>query len=327
MSDVTVQAAARTATLPPRPARPRASGRDAPTARTGPLERRRRVGYLCLLLPAVVFIIAFFAYPLGYGLYMSLVDYRSVTFITGDAPWLGLANYADAVTSPVFPRALLNTLVITVVSLAVQMVGGLLLALYFQRDFPGSRWMSTVLLLPWLVPLVIYATTWKWMLQGDGIVNRLLAAVGIDGPNWLADPQVALWAVLGVNTWAGLPFMATILASALRNVPRELHEAAVLDGAGYWRRLWCITLPIIRPVVVVMTILGAIATLKVLDLVLVLTGGGPANSTQTLALMSYQSSFGEFEFGIGAAFGNVLLAVTVIFAFLYARMTRSEEAA
>lgn len=327
MSDVTVEAAVGTATLPPRSSRPRDTGAATPAARIGPLERRHRVGYLWLLLPAIVFILAFFAYPLGYGLYMSLVDYRSVTFITGEAPWLGLTNYADAISSPVFPRALLNTLVITVVSLAVQMVGGLLLALYFERDFPGSRWMSTVLLLPWLVPLVINATTWKWMLQGDGIVNRLLTVIGIDGPNWLADPNVALWAVLGVNTWAGLPFMATILASALRNVPRELHEAAVLDGAGYWRRLWSITVPMVRPVLVVMTILGAIATLKVLDLVLVLTGGGPANSTQTLALMSYQSSFGEFEFGIGAAFGNILLAVTVVFAVLYARMTRSEQTA
>lgn len=290
------------------------------------LARRRNRSMLLLLLPAILVIVAFFAYPLGYGVYMSLVDFRTVTFITGEAPFVGLDNYVEAFTSPLFARALTNTLLFTVTSIAIQMAGGLLLALYFVRDFPGHRWMSTILLLPWLIPLVINSTTWKWMLQGDGIINRMLATIGIDGPAWLAEPAIALWPVTAVNTWAGLPFMATILASALRNVPPELTEAALLDGAGYWRRLWSITLPLIRPVMVVMTILGAIATLKVLDLVLVLTGGGPANATQTLALLSYRFSFGEFEFGLGAAYGNVLLMVTAVVAIVYTRLTRAEEA-
>lgn len=306
---------------------PRSSAGPTPPRGTGRLERQRQRGLILLLLPAIVAVLAFFAYPLGYGIYMSLVDFRTATFITGEAPFVGLDNYVAALTSSLFLRALSNTLLFTVVSMAVQMVGGLLLALYFEREFPGNRWLSTLLLLPWLIPLVINTTTWKWMLQGDGIINRFLDVFGIDGPAWLADPTIALWPVTAVNTWAGLPFMATILASALRNVPHELTEAAVLDGAGYWRRLWSITLPMIRPVVVVMTILGAIATLKVLDLVLVLTGGGPANATQTLALLSYRFSFGEFQFGLGAAFGNLLLLVTVAIAILYTRLTRSEEAA
>ncbi|WP_148058944.1 carbohydrate ABC transporter permease [Bogoriella caseilytica] len=292
----------------------------------GPLERRRNRANLMLLLPAVLFIGLFLAYPLGYGIYMSLVDFTSGTFLTGEAPFVGFANYAEAIGSAHFGRALRNTLLITIVSLAIQMSGGLLLALYFQRDFPGSRWMSTVLLLPWLVPLIITATTWRWMLQGNGIINQLLAGIGIDGPSWLADSSWAIWAIIGVNTWAGLPFMATILGAALRNVPHELEEAATLDGAGYWRRLWSITLPQIMPVMLVMTILGIIATLKVLDLVLALTGGGPANSTQTLALLSYDSSFRHFNFGVGAAFGNVLLVVTIIIAAVYAWLSRREEA-
>lgn len=306
--------------------KPGGPGRRGRAARPGPLERRRGRANLMLLMPAIAFIGVFLAYPLGYGVYMSFVDFTSGTFLTGHAPFVGFDNYADAIGSAHFGRALRNTLLITLVSLSIQMSGGLLLALYFQRSFPGSRWMSTVLLLPWLVPLIITATTWRWMLQGNGIINQLLAGIGIDGPSWLADSSWAIWAIIGVNTWAGLPFMATILGAALRNVPDELQEAATLDGAGYWRRLWSITLPQIMPVMMVMTILGIIATLKVLDLVLALTGGGPANSTQTLALLSYDSSFRHFNFGVGAAFGNVLLVITIVIAVVYAWLSRREEA-
>jgi multiple sugar transport system permease protein len=300
------------------------AARTTRRGRTG-LGRRVRRGYLWLLAPAFVFMGVFFAYPLGYGVVISLSDFTAATFISGDAPFVGFDNFVGVMSSPLFAVALRNTLLVTVCSLAGQLAGGMALALYFERRFPGHTWMPSVILVSWLIPLVITATTWRWILQENGAFNQVLGLAGIDGPAWLSEPSLAIWAVIGVNIWAGLPFTATILSSSLRGVPLELHEAAVLDGAGYWRRVWSITLPQLRPVISVLVVLGIVGTLKLLDLVLVLTGGGPANSTQTFAMLSYIRSFREFDFGAGAALGNILLAITVVFAVVYARATRGEQ--
>lgn len=289
------------------------------------LGQRVRRGYLWLLAPALVFMAVFFAYPLGYGVVISMSDFTAATFISGSAPFVGFDNFVAVMSSPLFAVALRNTLLVTVCSLAGQLVGGMALALYFERRFPGHTWMPSVILVSWLIPLVITATTWRWILQENGAFNQVLGLVGINGPAWLSEPSLAIWAVIGVNVWAGLPFTATILSSSLRGVPLELHEAAVLDGAGYWRRVRSITLPQLRPVLSVLVVLGIIGSLKLLDLVLILTGGGPANSTQTFAMLSYIRSFREFDLGAGAALGNILLAITVVFAVVYARSTRGED--
>lgn len=281
---------------------------------------------MLFLVPALVYLALFFGYPLVHSVSMSLTDYTTATFVTGEAPWVGLENYRAALSSPLFARALLNTVVFTVASVAGQLAVGIALALFFERRFPGSRWMSSVLLLPWLVPLVVVATVWRWMLQQDGAVNQLLALMGFtDAPAWLSDPSFALATVIVVNIWVGLPFVVTIFGAGLEGVPRDIQEAAMLDGAGYWRRFIAITLPTVRPVLAVLVILGIVFTLKVLDLVLIMTGGGPANSTQTVALLSYTASFREFRFGEGAAYGNILLLLSVVFAFIYARRTRRDE--
>jgi multiple sugar transport system permease protein len=268
----------------------------------------------------------FFAYPLVMNTWMSFTEFTNKSFLTGKAPWVGLENYVKVLASPIFGTALINTVLFTVVSVAGQIMLGMLIALMFQKKFPGQKWMSTAMLLPWLLPLIVTATLWRWMLQQDGAINQLLAAVGLPGDSgWLSDPGLALGAVLVVNIWLGLPFTVTIFGAGLSGVDRQVYEAANLDGAGPWRMFWNITLPSIRPVLSVVLILGIIFTLKVLDLVLIMTGGGPANSTQTLGLLSYTASFQQFRYGEGAAIGNILVLVTVAFAFAYVRMTRKND--
>jgi multiple sugar transport system permease protein len=229
----------------------------------------------------------------------------------------------------VFDEAARNTLIFTVGSIAGQFTIGLGLALYFQRNFPLSGFLRSLLLLPWLIPLLAATTIWKWILDADnGVLNRLLADVHLTSshpgahPGWLTSPTLALVSVILVNIWIGIPFNATILYGGLRDIPEHLYEAAALDGATDWQAFRYITWPLLRPVVNVVLVLGVVYTLKVIDIILGLTGGGPANATQTIATQSYQLSFVQFDFGQGAAAANVLILISLAFALLYLRASR-----
>ncbi|MDO4900791.1 carbohydrate ABC transporter permease [Actinomyces sp.] len=290
------------------------------------LRRRRREEAFrwAFLVPALVFLLAYFGYPIVKNLMMSVQDYTTRTFYTGEAPFVGLANYAAVVKSSVFSTALTNTVLFTVGSITGQFTIGMALAVFFNRHFPLSGVMRSLILLPWLLPMIVSSAIWKWMLDKDsGVINQILGAVGIDAIPWLTSTDVALAAVIMVNIWLGIPFNMTILYSGLQDIPDELYEAAALDGATGWKAFRNITWPLLRPVVSVVLILGVVYTLKVLDIILGLTEGGPSGATQTLATQSYRLSFANFEFGQGAALGNVLVLISLAFAVVYLRMTRS----
>ncbi|SDO92783.1 multiple sugar transport system permease protein [Microbacterium sp. ru370.1] len=289
------------------------------------LAARRRGELWGFLAPATVFFVVFFLFPLGYGVFMSTTNFTTGTFITGRAPFVGTANFGAVLSEPVTFRALANTLTITVVSVAVELVLGMLLALLFARTFPGSRWLPTLILLPWLLPAVVVATVWKSLLAGDGPINDVLASLGVPVQAWLANPATALPAVIVVAVWASLPYWATILGAALKQVPAEQLEAAQLDGAGAWRRLTAIVVPTIWPVVSVLVVMSVVYTLLIVDLVLVLTAGGPANSTVTLGLLSYRQAFQQFQFGLGGAYGMLLLGISALFAIVYTVMSIRRE--
>ena len=294
-----------------------------PRPRSG--RRRERVVQWLFLTPAIVYVIAFFGYPVVKNLVMSFQDYTTKTFFTGEAPWVGLANYVEVVTSRVFPITVANTVLFTIGSIVGQFVIGLLFALFFSRNFPLSGVMRSLLLLPWLIPVIASTSVWKWILDQDaGVLNQVLGLVGIAPVPWLTSPDIALLAVVMVNVWLGIPFNTALLYSGLQNIPEELYEAGSLDGATGWKSFWHITWPSLRPVVTVVLVLGVIYTLKVLDIILGLTGGGPANSTQTLATDSYFRSFREFSFGTGAAVSNILILFSLVFAGIYLRVNRKQ---
>ncbi|SHN42618.1 carbohydrate ABC transporter permease [Cryptosporangium aurantiacum] len=285
------------------------------------LRRRHRALEILFLVPAVAYLVLFFGYPVVKNVVMGFQKYTTSTFYTGEAPWVGLANYSAVIGSAVFDKAVLNTALFTAGSIAGQFVLGLAIAVYFRRRFPLSGLLRSLLLLPWLIPLIVASAVWRWILdQDNGVLNRVLPT----DPGWLTSTSLALIACIIVNIWIGIPFNATILYGGLQDIPTDLYEAAALDGATGWRAFRYVTWPLLRPVVNVVLVLGLVYTIKVLDLILGLTRGGPANATQTLATQSYHLSFVEFDFGQGAALGNILIAVSLVFAFLYLRAARRE---
>ncbi|WP_309068989.1 sugar ABC transporter permease [Microbacterium sp.] len=285
--------------------------------------RREDVVKALFVVPAAIYILLFFGYPVIKNVLMGFQDYTTKTFFTGEAPWVGLQNYVTAITSGLFWPAMANTLLFTIGSLIGQFVIGMGLAVFFRRRFPLSGFLRAMLLLPWLLPLIVSSATWRAILDQDsGILNQALGAVGIGAVPWLTSPDVALAAVVLVNIWVGIPFNVTLLYGGLQDIPEELYEAASLDGATGWKAFWHITLPNLRPVMSVVLVLGVVYTLKVLDVILGLTGGGPANATQTIAIRAYQTSFVDFEFGVGAAFSNILILLSLVFALIYLRSNR-----
>jgi multiple sugar transport system permease protein len=280
---------------------------------------------LLFLVPAAAYLLLFFGYPVVKNVAMGFQHYTTTTFYTGEAPWIGLANYVAVVRSAVFGKAVANTLLFTVGSIAGQFTLGLAIAMYFRRRFPLSNVLRALLLLPWLIPLIVSSAIWRWILDMDnGVLNRVILGLRLtDGPpGWLTSTSLALIACILVNIWIGIPFNTTILFGGLQNIPEDLYEAASLDGATGWAAFRHITWPLLRPVVNVVLVLGVVYTLKVLDIILGLTRGGPANATQTIATRSYQLSFVEFDFGQGAALGNMLIVVSLAFALLYLRANR-----
>ncbi|MDM4763563.1 sugar ABC transporter permease [Galbitalea sp. SE-J8] len=277
--------------------------------------------HAAFVIPAFLYILYFFGYPLIKNVWMSFVDFRTATFITGRAPWVGFENYASVLATSVLPLATVNTIVITAVTVVAQLVIGLAIASFFSTRFPGNRFFSGALLLPWLLPMVATAAVWRWLLRDGGPLVGLLHLH--NSP--FADPALALASVILINIWLGVPFYVIILTAALQNVPKDQLEAANLDGAGRLARFWHITLPNIRPQLAVSTTLTIIYTLKVLELPLILTGGGPANATQTLGTVAYALSFKKFQFGEGAAVGNILMLVTLVFAIAYVILAARKE--
>jgi multiple sugar transport system permease protein len=299
------------------PARPRRSGS----------RRLEELTKVLFVVPAALALVALFGYPVVKNVVMGFQDYGLKTFFTGQAPFVGLRNYVAVVSDDVFSQAVVNTALFTLGSIVGQFVIGMLLALFFHQSFPLNGILRALFLLPWLLPLIVGSAAWRAILEQDsGILNVTLQNLGVvDGPvPWLTSPQVALIAVILVNIWLGIPFNLTLLYSGLQDIPDELYEAGALDGATGWRAFWSITWPNLRAVVSVVLMLGVIYTLKVLDIILGLTQGGPANATQTIALQSYQRSFVEFKFGQGAALSNILIVISLVFAVVYLRLNRRQ---
>jgi multiple sugar transport system permease protein len=288
----------------------------------------RRAAAIAFLLPALLYVLVFFGYPLVYNVLMSVRDYSVRSFYTGEAPFTGVANYLAALGNPVFVKAALNTVWFTVGSIVFQFGIGLALAVFFNGRFLGSATLRALLLLPWLLPLVVSGAVWRWIFDQDhGVLNTALRLVGLPAVPWLTDTGSALPAVILTNIWIGIPFNLVLLHGGLRAIPVSLYEAAALDGAGPWQRFRNVTWPLLRPVTGIVLMLGLVYTIKVFDVIMVITGGGPANATQTLTTFSYGLSFHDFAFGQGAAVGNVLILAAMVFGFVYLRSSAREPLA
>lgn len=287
-----------------------------------------RIGDYLFLAPAMIFVVAVLIYPLAYELYMSVYGVTVGNFIAGTAPFVGLEQYREVVADPAFRHSFWITLIYTVSCLVFQFTIGLSLALFFNRAFPGHRLMRALMLLGWMIPLVVTGNLFRWMLNGQyGVFNLLMDLGPLDaGRAWLADPGAALVGVIVANIWVGIPFNMVLLLAGLQGISVSLYEAAKIDGANAVQRFLYITLPQLRPVMLIVLLLGFIYTFKVFDLIFVMTGGGPVNATEVLPIYVYDVVFEFFRFGRGAAAAILVLVLPIIMSLAYLRLLRAEEA-
>ncbi len=316
-------------------AQPRRSEASRTNWLTTQLEDQRVLGYV-LLIPAFLLIVVFIGYPFVLGVWMSLTN----KVVGSPGEFVGLANFTKLLGSDIFHTAAWNTVFFTVVATAIKAALGMWLAVLLNRKFMFSRATRAVVLLPFIVPTVLSTLVWLWMLDGTFSVfnwilrwfwNMEISVFGlvlkedlgyIRGPNWLGDPGYAMGSIIMANVWRGLPFFAISFLAALQTVPSELYDAADIDGASGWKKFWHVTLPMIKPVAIVVIVFSFVVTFADFQLVYVLTRGGPHNSTHLLATLAYQLSMHTGNLGEGAAaalFMLPLLLVVIILQLTYLR--------
>jgi multiple sugar transport system permease protein len=265
------------------------------------LERESVFSWL-MLTPPLLFLLAFLGYPFCYGFYLTFVNRP----VAQPATFVGLGNFEKLWNDPIFWKAVRNTLEFTGAATVLKLAGGLGMALVMHQNFKLKGVTRAVLLLPFIVPTVLSTVAWQWILDpGMGLFNRGLIALGLvnaaQAPSWLGNPTLAMVSVILVNTWRGLPFFGITILAGLQTIPPELHETATIDGATTWGRFRFVILPLLMPVLFIVTTFSVIFTFFDFQLVYVLTGGGPANATHLMATYAYVISVTTGQMGLCSA--------------------------
>ena len=279
--------------------------------------------YALMLAPALLLLAVFVFVPVLLVLYGSLFEFG---LTSSEWTFVGLANYARAFADPVFWTALKNNLFIVVGSIVLHVGVGTLLAAALDRGITvGGTLMRTIIFAPMVVSSVAVGIVWLIVLDPNvGPMNALVKAVGLDPPRlgWLGDPTISIWVVLGIATWQYTGFMMVLILAGLQGVPKEVYQAAALDGATGLRAFWHITLPSIRNVLIVAVLITTIGGIKVFDLIYVTTGGGPANATQVLGTYIYQQGFTLGNMGYADTISVFLLIIAVALGALQLKVSR-----
>jgi len=274
-----------------------------------------------MIAPAVLLLVVLVAYPFMLSLWLSMTN-KSVG---NPAEFVGLRNFTTQLDSQIFRQAFRNTIWYTAVTTVVKLVLGFALALLLNREFRGRKFVRAAMLLPWIVPSVLSTMAWLWLLESNlSSVNWALKHAHIIRKSipFLTDPGWAMASVMTVNVWRGTPFLGITILAALQTIPRELYEAAELDGATPFQRIRAITLPQMYPTMIMTFILQVIAVVQIFTEPFLLTQGGPANATLTPVLVIYRKAFQDGDFGLASAWSLSLIIVLSIFSAIYLRFTR-----
>lgn len=268
-----------------------------------------------MLAPVGVVLTAVALLPMLYVIWLSLQE-RSVFLPPAFA---GLGHYTRLISDSRFWNAFANTAYFTAVSVTLELLLGLAFALALARAGRARAAVYAAILLPWAIPTVVSARLWEWMYNAElGVINYLISM----RVNWLGDPLWALNAAIAMDVWKSTPFVALLLLAGLQGIPRDLYWAAAVDGASAWTMFRRITLPLLTPVILVTLVFRTIDALRVFDSIYVLTGGGPANSTETLSIYAYKVLFQTLDFGYGSALAVAVLITTGLITLVYARLLR-----
>ena len=272
------------------------------------------------ILPATLFLTAIMGYPIVYSIFMSFQKYTLTELVSKHPVFNGFQNYQAVLNNPQFLIALKHSLIFTFVSILFQFLIGLGLAILFSKSFPMSNIMRGFLLSGWQIPSVVTGTIFVWMFNGDyGLVNFLLTSLNIvkEPIGWLTTGNFALTSVILVNIWLGIPFNTILLTAGITGLPEDVFEAATVDGANYWQKMIYLTIPLLKSTIFAVLMLGFIYTLRVFDVIWIMTKGGPGSATEVLPTFAYRLSFISFNFGQSAAVSVIILFILMIAAAFY----------
>lgn len=291
---------------------------------------REMLAGILFVSPALIYMLLLIGYPIIYNIVLSFQDVTALNLAAGkERPFIGLANYISAFNDPTMPFALRNTFIYTFVSLIFQFVLGFAFALLFNKKFAFAKTLRGIMVVSWILPTTVTAMLWKYMLSPDaGIIDNVLISLGIltKPVGWLNNQHTALWGPIMANIWVGVPFNMLLLSNGLSTISDEVYESASIDGASAWQKFIHVTLPLLKPAIMSVLVLGFIYTFKVFDLIYVMTGGGPVNATEVLSTFSYKLSFRWYYFGQGAAVANILFVILFCVALVYQKIISKEEA-
>jgi multiple sugar transport system permease protein len=298
-----------------------APARRAARLRRTRLARSAAVRAYVMNLPMIVLLLAIVAFPIGYSFWISLQAYnlrrpQAIRFI-------GLENYAFVLSGEEFWRTLRTTLIFTFGSVAAEICVGMLLALLLNERFFGRGVLRSLVLLPWAIPTVVGGIMWQWFFNPRfGVFNGLLYTLGLIEvyQDYFLNANTAMLILIFAQVWNASPFTTLVLLAALQAVPQDMYEAARVDGADVFARFWHITLPwLIQPLLIIM-IVATMGSLRVFDLVYVLTGGGPGDATRVVTFTAYKKAFDALDFGTANAYAYILALITLAFGLIYIRV-------
>jgi ABC-type sugar transport system permease subunit len=297
--------------------------------RTGPPGARGEGLFaIALLLPAALVVFGVVLYPVVRTFIVSLFAVDSP--LAGSYPFVGLDNYTRVFSDSGFYRVLGHTMYFTLLSTFLELSLGIAVALLLNAPLK-ARWLwRSIVVLPWALPTIVNGALWRWIYNGQyGALNGLLSSLGIsDTPHqWLGSPFLALNMVIVADVWKNTSIVVFFILAGLQTIPEDVYEAARMDGASAWRAFWRITLPLLAPSVAVVLILRTIEAFKVFDIIYVMTGGGPASGTQTVAFYTYLQAFSNQLFGYGAALAYLIVLAVFAMAMVYLRLLRQGQMA
>lgn len=293
-----------------------------PLSLRGVLEREGAFSWL-MLAPGVFFLLAFVAYPFFYGIWLSLQDRQ----VARSGAFIGLANFATLLHDGIFWQVVRNTFLYTAVTITLKLLGGLAMAVVINQTFRGRGLIRALLLLPFIVPTILSTVAWMWIFDPTfSIINWMLIHLGFvsSGFSWLGNATLAMVSIIIVNVWRGIPFYGITILAGLQTISPDLYEAAAIDGASVRQRFRYVTLPIIRPILIIVTMFSVIFTFSDFQIVYALTHGGPANATQVFVTYAFDIAMAGGQLGMGAAAALAMLpalAVMIVALTLYLRRT------
>jgi len=285
------------------------------------LKRETGVAWI-FILPSMIGFIVFYLVPAIRGLLISFTDWDLLT----DPNPVGLANYQRLITDPDFWESLLITLNYVVINITIQTILAILIAVLMDR-LTKSIIIRGTLILPYLLSNVVVALLWLWMLDPTlGIVNEFLAFIGIGRQPFLGSPGQAIATIAGINIWRHMGYTALLVFAGLQTIPKDVYEAAAIDGASEWRAFWGITLPLLRPVLVFVLVITVVGSFQVFDTIAVTTTGGPANATRVIVWYIFEFAFQRFDMGYATTISIVLFLILVAITYIQMRLLRAGEA-